>query len=114
AVFLWPCAMVVAGAAAALVGALSLRTSGIYFIFITLAFGQMTFYVVQSFRQLGGDDGFALTAPTRIAFGVTSADPVALFYAVLGLTGASLFLAFRLTRSQFGQVIQGRATIRDA
>jgi branched-chain amino acid transport system permease protein len=102
----WPLAMIVAGVVAAFVGAMSLRTSGIYFIFITLAFAQMIFHLAQSLRQFGGDDGFALASPTRIAFDFTSADPTAFFYAVLALMAGTLFLGFRLVSSRFGQVVQ--------
>ena len=49
---------------ALLTGAVSLRTSGVYFIMITLAFGQMAFFFVASLSVLGGDDGYTLYART--------------------------------------------------
>ena len=56
----WPAAIGVAGALAVLVGAISLRTRGVYFIMITLAFAQMVFYLVVSLKTWGGDDGLPL------------------------------------------------------
>ena len=50
----WPVAVAVAGGLAALIGAISLRTRGVYFIMITLAFAQMVFYLFVSLRQYGG------------------------------------------------------------
>jgi branched-chain amino acid transport system permease protein len=63
ALVLWPAAIVTAGLAACLIGALSLRTSGVYFIMITLAFAQMIFYLAISIRTYGGEDGLALYLP---------------------------------------------------
>src|SRR5215211_2086547 len=65
-----PVIFAVAALGAALIGlitgAISLRASGLYFIFITLAFAQMVFYVAQGMRPLSGDDGFRLPAPTTL------------------------------------------------
>lgn len=106
AFIVWPLAMIVAGTIAGAIGMLSLRTSGIYFIFITLAFAQTIFYVAQSLRQYGGDDGFSLAAPTSFGFGFASNSPTSLFYFVLTLTCIVVFLCFRLVTSRFGQVVQ--------
>ncbi len=56
----WPLAVGVAALLALAIGALSLRTRGVYFIMITLAFAQMTYYLVVSLKAWGGDDGLAL------------------------------------------------------
>src|SRR5205807_10049362 len=56
----WPLALVVSGAFALAVGALSLRTRGVYFIMITLAFAQMAFYVAGGLERYGGDDGLTI------------------------------------------------------
>src|SRR5258708_39169640 len=53
----WPAAALLAGLLAAATGAVSLRTRGVYFIMITLAFAQMLFYIFISLRQYGGEDG---------------------------------------------------------
>ena len=55
-----PLAMLVAGLAAAAIGALSLRTSGVQFIMITLAFAQMVFFLFVGLKQYGGDDGLVV------------------------------------------------------
>ena len=57
---LWPAAILLAAIAAFLIGAISLRTSGVYFIMITLAFAQMIFYLAISIRAYGGQDGLPL------------------------------------------------------
>ena len=57
--------MVVAGAAAAAIGVVSLRTRGAYFIMITLAFNQMLYYFFVALQQYGGDDGLQIIAPLR-------------------------------------------------
>jgi len=57
---IWVCAIVVAALAALLIGALSLRTSGVYFIMITLAFGQMFYYFAISWPAYGGEDGLSI------------------------------------------------------
>ena len=56
----WPAAIVVAALAALVIGAISLRTRGVYFIMITLAFAQMTYYVFVSLKAYGGDDGLSM------------------------------------------------------
>jgi branched-chain amino acid transport system permease protein len=103
----WPIAMMVAAIFAAIVGVLSLRTSGIYFIFATLGFAQMIYYVAKSSRQYGGDDGFALAASSRFPFGLDMGDTNTLFYTVLVLLGIILFIAHRIVSSRFGRVVQG-------
>src|SRR2546429_3820013 len=63
----WPAAVGVAALAAFVIGALSLRTRGVYFIMITLAFAQMAYYVTSGLSRYGGDDG--LTIYKRSTFG---------------------------------------------
>lgn len=102
----WPIAMFAAGAAALVIGAISLRSTGLYFILITLAFNQMLYYLAQSLRQYGGDDGFALARASRFTERIDAADPIVLFYVAMGLLVGALFLAYRLVNSRFGQVVQ--------
>ena len=78
-----PAALVVAGLVAALIGAVSLRTKGVYFIMITLAFAQMLYYAVVSLRRYGGDDGYTLTLPATLGAGLTTASGDALYALVL-------------------------------
>lgn len=87
-------------------GAISLRTSGIPFIMITLAFAQMFYYLFVSLKQYGGDDGLSIT--TRSDFGLFSLDsPVALYYVALALVLAALFGTLRLVDARFGMVLRG-------
>jgi branched-chain amino acid transport system permease protein len=101
----WPLAIGVAALAALVVGAISLRTRGVYFIMITLAFAQMTYYVFVSLKAYGGDDG--LTLPSRsTGLGVSLANDFVWYYMVLFLLAAVLFLLHRLLASRFGRVIE--------
>jgi branched-chain amino acid transport system permease protein len=101
----WPLAIGMAALAALVVGAISLRTRGVYFIMITLAFAQMTYYVFVSLKAYGGDDG--LTLPSRsTGLGVSLANDFAWYYVVLLLLAATLFLLHRLLASRFGRVIE--------
>ncbi len=96
----WPAAIAASAIAAWIIGAVSLRTRGVYFIMITLAFAQMMFYLVNSMKAYGGDEG--LTLPQR------ASDPgneVAFYYVVLCLLAVTIFLLYRLINSRFGRVI---------
>jgi branched-chain amino acid transport system permease protein len=101
----WPAAMAVAATFAALIGAVSLRTRGVYFIMITLAFAQMVYYLVVSTRVLGGDDGLALAH--RSTLGPLSLQGDATFYyVVLAILAGALFLLRRLANARFGRALQ--------
>jgi branched-chain amino acid transport system permease protein len=105
ALIAFPLAMAVAGVFALVVGAISLRTRGVYFIMITLAFTQMAYYLAVSARSWGGDDGLPLAGRMTLA-GVSLADDTHLYFAAFfGLTVAMLFFG-RLADSRFGRVIQ--------
>ncbi|HEX2011382.1 MAG TPA: branched-chain amino acid ABC transporter permease [Roseateles sp.] len=102
----WPAAMLVSGLAAALIGAVSLRTRGVYFIMITLAFAQMFYYLVVSLKAYGGEDGLPL--PARSAIGVLDLkDDASFFWVVLALFVAVMGLLQRLINSPFGWLLQG-------
>jgi branched-chain amino acid transport system permease protein len=94
----WPAAVVLAALAALLIGAISLRTRGVYFIMITLAFAQMMYYVFVSLKAYGGDDGLSL--PKR------PIGELAWYYLVLILLMMVLYFLHRLLRSRFGRVIE--------
>jgi branched-chain amino acid transport system permease protein len=96
----WPAAIAVSALAAWVIGAISLRTRGVYFIMITLAFAQMMFYLVNSMKAYGGDEG--LTLPQR-ASGL--GNEIAFYYVVLALLAITIFLLHRLVNSRFGRVI---------
>ena len=88
-------------------GAISLRTKGVYFIMITLAFGQMAYFFMVSLSAYGGDDGLTLSArSTLIGLPVLAGD-ISLFYASLAVLVLA-FLGLRaLTLSRFGRVLRG-------
>ena len=99
----WPAAIAVSAVAAWLIGAISLRTRGVYFIMITLAFAQMMFYLVNSMKAYGGDEG--LTLPQRPSLLIDLGNDLAFYYVVLLTLCATIFLLHRLARSRFGRVI---------
>ena len=101
----WPTAMVVAGLFALLIGAVSLRTQGVYFIMITLAFAQMMYYLVVSFKAYGGDDGMSLTARSRIGF-LDMSNDAHFYYVTLLACVAVLVLTARVLNARFGHVLQ--------
>jgi branched-chain amino acid transport system permease protein len=96
----WPAAIVASAAAAWAIGAVSLRTRGVYFIMITLAFAQMMFYLVNSMKAYGGDEG--LTLPQRAS---DLGNEVVFYYVVLALLAVTIFLLHKLIHSRFGRVI---------
>ena len=99
----WPAAIAASALAAWIIGAVSLRTRGVYFIMITLAFAQMMFYLVNSMKAYGGDEGLSLRQ--RPSLVVDLGNEVAFYYVVLFLLSLSIFLLYRLMRSRFGRVI---------
>ena len=100
-----PLAMLVAGALALLVGAISLRTRGVYFIMITLAFAQMAYYLFISARAWGGDDGLPLPGRMTLA-GLNLGSDSALFYAALGCLALAVVFLGRLAGARFGRTVQ--------
>ena len=102
-----PIGIVAAALGALAIGALSLRTGGVQFIMITLAFAQMVFFLFVSLRSYGGDDG--LTIRQRSQFGglLDLNNKTLFYYLCLSLLLASVFFVARLVDSRFGRVIQG-------
>ncbi len=87
------------------IGAVSIRTSGIYFIMITLAFTQMLYYLGISVAEFGGDDGMRLKARSQFPL-LDLGDPVQFYYLVLVLMLFTVFLVDRIVNSRFGMVLQ--------
>ena len=98
-------AMAIAAAFAAVIGAVSLRTRGVYFIMITLAFAQMVFYLVNSVKAYGGDEGLNLSERSAFGLGLDLKDDTTFYFFVLALLAACLFGIHRLMHSRFGRVI---------
>jgi branched-chain amino acid transport system permease protein len=106
-----PIAIAAAAIAALVIGALVLRTSGVYFIMVTLAFAQMLFYFAIKSRALGGSDGaYIYVKPDAAILGWRPLDlgnRVHFYYAALALMVATYVLLRTVLRSLFGHAIQG-------
>jgi len=101
----WPLAVAAAALAALVIGALSLRTRGVYFIMITLAFAQMMYYLVNSMKAYGGDEGLTLPARADIGFGLDLGDDVTFYYAALCFLALAIFSLHRLANARFGRAL---------
>jgi len=102
----WPLAIGLSALVALVIGAVSLRTSGVYFIMITLAFAQMLYYLGISINAWGADDGMRLTRRSEFAGGVDLGNAVVFYYVVLALLALLLWLGDRLVHARFGMVIR--------
>lgn len=100
-------AAVVSGFFALLIGLVSLRTKGVYFIMITLAFAQMMYFVFVGMETLGGDDGVSLYQLSEFGGLMDLNDDVTLYYLSYGMLVASLYLVHRIVHSRFGMVMRG-------
>ena len=89
---------------ATVVGWVSLRTQGIAFIMITLAFAQLFFFLFVSLKVYGGDDGMSLAQPS--GFGPFTGKPTALYLSLLAALVATVYGTSRLVRSRFGLVLR--------
>ena len=98
---IWLVAILFSGLAAAAIGALSLRTSGVYFIMITLAFGQMFYYFAISWPAYGGEDGLSIYVRNSFP-GLNTLVPIQFFGLCFAVLAAVLWLAGRIARSPFG------------
>ncbi len=103
----WPVAMLVGAFLALAVGSVALRTRGIYFIMLTLAFAQMIYYIFVSLKVYGGDDGMNLAGRSDIGLGLDLANDQTFYYVALVLLSIVLFLVHRIVNSRFGRVLQG-------
>ena len=101
----WPTAIAVAALAALVIGAMSLRTRGVYFIMITLAFAQMIYYIFVSLKAYGGDDGLSMPGRSTVGMGLNLRDDLTWYYLVLALLALVQYGLHRLVHSRFGRVI---------
>jgi branched-chain amino acid transport system permease protein len=97
--------LLITGAAAALIGAISLRTRGVYFIMITLAFAQMLFYLANSIKGYGGDEGLTLKLRSDIGFGLDLKHATTFYYVALVVLAASLVALARFVPSRLGRAV---------
>jgi branched-chain amino acid transport system permease protein len=101
---IWLAAMLVAGVAAVAIGAISLRTSGVYFIMITLAFAQMIYYFAISWPAYGGEDGLSIYARNRFP-GLDTYDPLSFFLICYGCLMLALAFSWRVMAARFGAAL---------
>jgi branched-chain amino acid transport system permease protein len=103
----WPVALIVSALFAAGIGALSLRTRGVYFIMITLAFAQMVYYVAIGLDRYGGDDGLTIYKRSEFFDPLNLSNKAIFYYLCFALLLACLYIVWRLVHSRFGMAIQG-------
>jgi branched-chain amino acid transport system permease protein len=90
---------------AAAIGAVSIRTSGIYFIMITLAFSQMLYYLGISIEEFGGDDGMRIKTTSQFPL-VDLTNPVVFYYVALALMLSAVYVVFKIANSRFGMALR--------
>lgn len=103
-----PLAILVASLVAAIAGLVSLRTSGLFFIMITLAFNQMIYYLFTALQRYGGSDGLQILGQVQL-FGYGPGLRIPFYYFYLLLVALIWFLLTRIVNSRFGMVLQGIA-----
>ncbi|MGE0152432.1 MAG: branched-chain amino acid ABC transporter permease [Reyranellaceae bacterium] len=103
----WPIAMLASALWALAVGALSMRTRGVYFIMITLAFAQLIYFVAVGLEAYGGDDGLTIYQRSTFAGIVNLSDRATFYWTCFALMLGAFYLCHRLVNSRFGMVLRG-------
>jgi len=99
----------VCGVVALITGLISLRTSGIAFIMITLAFAQMGYFLIVSLKQYGGDDGMTIAMPSNFGL-VNLGSPERIYAVALGILALTTWWLARLRTAPFGMALRGAKT----
>jgi branched-chain amino acid transport system permease protein len=102
---IWAVAIILSGLLALFIGAVSIRTSGVYFIMITLAFAQMTYYFANSWPAYGGEDGLSIFVRNQFP-GINTLRPLSFFFLCYGILIAVLILFAFIRDSRFGAALQ--------
>jgi branched-chain amino acid transport system permease protein len=102
---IWCLAILVSGLVAVFIGYFSLRTQGVYFIMITLAFAQMIYYFAIAWPAYGGEDGLSIYVRNQL-LGFNTLDPIVFFAACFCLLMTAIYLASVLSHSHFGNALQ--------
>ena len=97
----------VSAAAAFVIGAICLRTSGLYFIMITLALAQLLYFLGVGLKQYGGDDGFTFRGRSNFGAWLPLGNDVMLYYVIWAVLALSLFLIGRFVEARFGMALRG-------
>ena len=100
-------ALSVSAGFALLTGAISLRTKGVYFIMITMAFSQMAYFTFLSMEEYGADDGLVIYSRSEFPGWLSMQSSHGLYYWIFALLLLSLFFTHRLVHARFGRVIVG-------
>jgi branched-chain amino acid transport system permease protein len=100
-------ALSVSATFALITGAISLRTRGVYFIMITMAFSQMVFFIFLSLEEYGADDGLVIYSRSEFPQWLSMDSSTSLYYWIFGLLLLSLLFVHRLVNARFGRVIVG-------
>jgi branched-chain amino acid transport system permease protein len=103
----WPVALFACAVFALVTGALSLRTRGVYFIMITLAFAQMIYYVGVSLDRYGADDGLTIYKRSDFAGLINLSNKTVFYYVCFFCLMLTCYLVWRIVNSRFGLAIQG-------
>jgi branched-chain amino acid transport system permease protein len=103
----FPVALAASALYALVIGALSLRTRGVYFIMITLAFAQMVYYVAIGLDRYGGDDGMTIYKRSQFGDLISLSNKTAFYYLCFVMLLATVYLVWRIVNSRFGMAIQG-------
>jgi branched-chain amino acid transport system permease protein len=103
----WPLGIATAALAGLAVGAISVRLTGLYFIMITLAFGQLFYFVASGLTLYGGDDGMTIEARSSFGGRINLGNETTLYYLILAIMVLCLILLHRLSHSRLGMVIAG-------
>jgi branched-chain amino acid transport system permease protein len=103
----WPLALIVSALTALIIGALCLRTRGVYFIMITLAFAQMIYFIAVALDRYGADDGLTIYKRSQFGGVVDLANKTFFYYLCVALLIGTIYLVQRLVSSRFGLLIQG-------
>ncbi|GFE51388.1 branched-chain amino acid ABC transporter permease [Roseobacter cerasinus] len=98
--------LVVTGGIALITGALALRTTGVYFLMITLAFGQMIYFTLTSLAAYGGDDGLTLWSLATFFGSDIVQNRGGLYFVILAVLFLSWFGVYRISQSRFGRVLR--------
>jgi len=98
--------LIVTALVALVTGSLALRTSGVYFLMITLAFGQMIYFTLTSLAGYGGDDGLTLWSLATLFGSDVVQNRGGLYFVVLGTLFATWWGVYRISQSRFGRVLR--------
>jgi branched-chain amino acid transport system permease protein len=101
----WPMAVAVSALLGFLIGTVCLRTRGVYFIMITLAFAQMLYYLILSLKVYGGDDGLTLSQRSSPSAGAGPLSEIALYFITLAFLCATLYALKRIAASPYGAAL---------